>query len=288
MINRSLYIILNLLSIILLLYTRKNTPIRQKRYILPLFFAFTGLNYLFEFIILIVFRAYSYFPKVFKENYFDNVFGSNASQMFVVPITGLFITLKNLPLRWLVTFATVLTSIELLFLKLNLFKQYWWKTPFTFIGVQLFYIIGKGWHHALVNKETKLIQWLTVYLSVFVSYTTLNFYHVSIFKTCLFTVRIFNNKYRSHVAMSTFFSAFCAVFFTVCIYMKKWKSFVSTIVFFFILETMLIKLRIIKINNHLMFYTLSLITKVVSISLGYETYYRIRGEKRYEKGMDHL
>ncbi|MDG5786071.1 hypothetical protein QA612_01115 [Evansella sp. AB-P1] len=270
--NRTLYLSLNFLSLLLFFFTLWKGPSEKKRYILPLFLALTGLNYIFEFWVLIIGRAYTYKPKMLKTKYFDNVFGSNVSQLFVVPTTGLFLTIFQLKYRWFLLFAILLTLIEKLFLKNKIFRLHWWKTYFTTIGVPFFYFLGKQFGKLLIEKKNRFIEIFTVFLAIFVSYTTLNFYHVALLKTCLFNIRVFKNLYRSHVAFATLYGALCSIFFIGSIIIKKWYVSILTCFSLIAFEGYLINKKVITISNGVIFYPISFVTKILSIWVGKYVY----------------
>lgn len=54
-------------------------------------------------------RAYEYDPKILKKQYFDNVFGSSVSQLFVVPTTSMFMNMFNLKTKWPTFFSLLLS-----------------------------------------------------------------------------------------------------------------------------------------------------------------------------------
>ncbi|WP_216828632.1 hypothetical protein [Alkalihalobacterium elongatum] len=266
--NRIFYLSLNLFSLLLLIFTFRKTEKAKRNYFIPLYLAFTGLNYFFEFIILIIGKSYEYDPKIMKQQYFDNILGSTVSQLFVVPTTSMFMNMLKLKARWSIFFSLLLSGIERLFVKQNVFKQYWWKTPYTTVGLQFFYGLAKFWMIQVIEKRNKWFELLTIYFSIFVCYSTMNFLHVSLFKTCLFTIRLYKNPYRSHVAISTLYSAFSSIIFVIAI-LKNMKYRITTAVCsFLMLETLLIKSKIIKIFSYRAFYTASLITKLASLAVG--------------------
>ncbi|MDE5413624.1 hypothetical protein [Alkalihalobacterium chitinilyticum] len=268
--NRLLYLSLNLCSILLLIYTlRSKTKKVNKKYFWPLYFAFTGLNYFFEFFVLVIGKAYEYDPKILKKQYFDSIFGSTVSQLFVVPTISLFMNMFQLKTRWPTFFSLLLSlGIESFFVKQKIFKLNWWATPYTTVGLQLFYVIAKYWTIQVTEKKNRVFEVLTVFFSVFVCYSTMNFLHVSLFRTCFFNVPLFKNRYRSHVTLSTLYSGLSSIFFVVAILKNIKRRATITVVSFILLETLLIKAKVIKIYSYPAFYTASLVTKVASMAIG--------------------
>ncbi|ADU28741.1 hypothetical protein [Evansella cellulosilytica] len=265
--NRIYFLTLHFSSLLLFFFIIRNSPPKYKRFIAPLFISNIGLNYIFEFFVLLIFRGYRYYPNLLKNKYFDNVVGANASQLFVLPTTGLFLTIFHLRKRWSLLFALMLTLVDKLFVEKRLYKHYWWKTGYTPIGVLIFYFIANKWKEQIIDKDHRLFKIFTVYLTNFVAYSTLNFYHVALFKTCLFNIKIFKNFYRSHVVLSTIYSAFCAILFTIIIFLKRGYFTISLIVTLLGLEYIFIKKKLITISTKY-FYVISFITKVISIYAG--------------------
>ncbi|MFV8829146.1 hypothetical protein [Alkalihalobacterium sp. APHAB7] len=267
--NRLLYLSLNFFSILLLIYTFRKTKKGNKRYFWPLYVTFTGLNYFFEFFVLVIGKAYEYDPKILKKQYFDNVFGSTVSQLFVVPTTSLFINMLNLKARWSTFFALLLSvGIEKVFIKQKIFKLNWWVTPFTTVGLQFFYVIARYWTIQIIEKKNRLFEVLTIFFSVFVCYSTMNFLHVSLFRTCFFNVPLYKNRYRSHVTLSSLYSGLSSVLFVIAVLKNIKRRAAVTVVSFILLETLLIKAKVIKIYSYPAFYTASLVTKIASMAIG--------------------
>ncbi|WP_026672903.1 hypothetical protein [Alkalihalobacterium bogoriense] len=267
--NRMFYLGLNFLSILTLIFIYKKVPKEKKRFLVPLYLAYTGLNYIFEFFVLVVTRAYEYKPNIFKNKYFDNVFGSSASQLFIVPSTSLLYAILDLKARWAWFFTSFLVLVERWFMKEKVYKHYWWSTPYTFIGIRSFYAIAKFWKRKVVVDKTELVEMFTLFFSIFVCYATMNFFHVAILKTCMFNIHLYENHYRTHVFFSTIYSAFCAIFFVLSVVKKKWSITTTTILSFLSLETLFIRLNLITISNPYLFYSVSIATKVSSIWIGH-------------------
>ncbi|MEB1806039.1 MAG: hypothetical protein LPK26_01850 [Bacillaceae bacterium] len=268
--NRILYLSLNFCSILLLIYTfRSKTKKVNKKYFWPLYFAFIGLNYFFEFFVLVVGRAYEYEPQILKKKYFDSVLGSMVSQLFVVPTTSLFMSMFHLKARWSTFFSLLLSfGIERIFVKQKIFKHNWWATPYTTVGLQFFYVIARYWTNQVTEKKNRVFEVLTVFFSVFVCYSTMNFLHVSLFRTCFFNVPLYKNQYRSHVTLSSLYSGLSSIIFVFAILKNIRRRATITVAFFIMLEILLIKVKVITIYSYPAFYTASLVTKTASIAIG--------------------
>ncbi len=266
--NRVYFLGLNFLSILLLFFTYRKMNQANKRYFFPLYLAFTGINYFFEFIVLVLTKAYEYDPKILKKQYFDNVFGATVSQLFVVPTTSLLMNLLNLNAKWPTLLSILMTGLDKFFVKQKVYKHFWWKTPFTTVGIQLFYVLAKFWTIQIIERKNKWFELMTVYFAVFVSYATMNFFHVALFKTCFFHINLYRNPYRSHVATSSVYSGISALIFMPVILYKKWYVTLLSMSLFISLETLFIRSRIITISSPPVFYSISFLTKLFSILIG--------------------
>lgn len=266
------YITLSIISIVVFVFTMTTANRSIKRFVIPLFYAFTGLNYIAEYFILVIGKAYQYKPNIFSNAYFDCVFGSNISQLFVVPTTGLVLAVNQLKYRWSLISAFILCAIEWIFVSKKIFKHYWWTIVYTFVGLQLFYALAKYWRKMLIDEDSNLYKLFTVLLTIFVTYTSLIFYHIALLKTALFTVNWFNNRIRSHVAVATIYTALYSIAMFFSLTYRKWLLNIGTIVLLCILELILIKYKVLTVYNRLGFHLASPVTKLISLLFGNYVY----------------
>lgn len=269
--NKTSYLILSFISLVLFLFTLQKANSEIKRFLLPLFLALSGLNFIAEYFILVIGRGYSYYPRVFKNPYFDNVLGSSVSQLFVVPTTGLLISIFNLNYRWILLITLIITGIEKLFVKLKVYKHHWWSIYLTIIGLQLFYSLAKFWRRQLIKKENKLVRFCTLLLSIFVTHATLTFYHVSLLKTFLFKISWFKNIYRSHIAVATIYTGFSSLVFFYSILIKRAYANFWGVMFVLGVELFLIKCKLLTVSSNL-YYIVSPLTKFLTIWMGVYIY----------------
>jgi len=165
-----LFLILIHVSMLLILFKQKND---KRTWILLL--SNTGFAYLFEYIILIVFKAYTYKPYIMKKPYFDNLLGALLSQGFYGPITATFLTIFQKNWQWKFGFSLYFCLIEKLFIKLNVYKGNWWKPSYTFMALNLYFYISNGFYKALTSRK-KWALFTSHYLSIQVISTTLLFF----------------------------------------------------------------------------------------------------------------
>ncbi|WML51119.1 hypothetical protein RCG17_16655 [Neobacillus sp. PS3-12] len=136
------------LGLFLILLKRKN---RKDIWILLL--SNIGFAYLFEYPILNLFHGYKYKPSILKERVFDSLLGAIFSQAVYVPITSTFLTLFNKNWKWKISFSIFYYCIEKLFLRLNIYKVYWWRPIYTLVFLNVYFYISDGFYKALSIKK---------------------------------------------------------------------------------------------------------------------------------------
>ncbi|WP_394236552.1 hypothetical protein [Niallia oryzisoli] len=154
-VNKYPYIILGILHFVMLLFTFYKSKERKNHLVLLL--SFTGFAYLFEYIVVALFDGYEYKPKFLKEKQLDNIFGSVLSQFFYVPTTALFITAFQLGWKVKLFFSLFFTLIERLFITLGVFKNKWWKTPYTFGLIFISFIFNDIWYNAIQKRNSYIL-----------------------------------------------------------------------------------------------------------------------------------
>lgn len=158
--NRYPYIILFLIHTALLLYAFAR--VNNRKPLVVLLLSNMGIAYLFEYIIFSFLRLYRYKPKFFKNNFLDGISGAILSQAIYVPFTALFIT--ALKLNWIVkiAFAFYFSMVELLFIRMGIFKKQGWKTRYTFLLIVAYFYFSDLWL-SLLKKGNTLTQKITLY-----------------------------------------------------------------------------------------------------------------------------
>ncbi|WP_174735181.1 hypothetical protein [Mesobacillus harenae] len=146
----------------------------EKKSLLALLFSNIGFAYIFEYIVLNLFQAYRYYPKVLKDRQLDNLFGAILSQAIFVPFTSTFLTAFKAGWKTKLLFGLFFTLVEQLFQKIGVYKQNWWKTIFTFILLPIYFVISDKWYDHLKNG-TRFVLFSSLYLCILVTGTTLHY-----------------------------------------------------------------------------------------------------------------
>jgi hypothetical protein len=131
-----------------------------------------GFAFLFEYPILNLFHGYRYKPSMLKKRDFDSILGALFSQAIYVPITSTFLTVLNKNWKWKINFSIFYYCIEKLFLRLNIYKVYWWKPLYTLVLLNVYFYLSDGFYKALSTKK----RWAMViahYLAIEVFWITL-------------------------------------------------------------------------------------------------------------------
>ncbi|WP_191277009.1 hypothetical protein [Neobacillus kokaensis] len=131
-----------------------------------------GFAYIFEYPTLNLFHGYSYKPSIMKKRAFDSILGAIFSQAVYVPIASTFLTLFNKNWKWKISTSLFYYCIEKLFLRLNIYKVYWWKPIYTFVLLHVYFYISDGFYKALSTQK----RWAMViahYMAIEVVWVTL-------------------------------------------------------------------------------------------------------------------
>lgn len=147
---------------------------KNKKQLFTLLMSNIGFAYLLEFFVLNLFKAYKYEPKVMKSNFFDNIFGAILSQAMFVPFTAVFSTVQKSTWIGKILSGVYFSLVEFLFLKLKVYKHYWWRIPFTFILIPLNFKISDWWN-LLLSKKNPVIRFISLFLMILVTEANLLF-----------------------------------------------------------------------------------------------------------------
>ncbi|RID83492.1 hypothetical protein D1953_15620 [Peribacillus asahii] len=145
---------------------------RKKKDTWTLLLSNMGFAYLFEYVVLNLFHGYRYKPSIMKKSAFDSILGAIFSQAIYVPIASTFLTLLNKNWSWKVGFSLFYYCIEHLFLRLNIYKVYWWRPIYTLVLLNVYFNISDVFYKALSTQK----RWAMViahYLAIEIVCSTL-------------------------------------------------------------------------------------------------------------------
>lgn len=158
--NASWFIILAVLSIALFVFVFWK---KRNAKLLALYFFVGSLAAYLENVIFVWFPSYEYYPHLLKNTYYDMTTGAYFSQQYNVTSVAVFIAAYNLGYRWILCSAAIFAGIEILFLKLGIYKLIWWNPLFTFIGLLIFFWISKKSYHLLLKSNSHVLRFLTIF-----------------------------------------------------------------------------------------------------------------------------
>ncbi|MGN7299200.1 hypothetical protein [Ferdinandcohnia sp. SAFN-114] len=140
--------------------------VKDRKHVISLFLTISGITFIcFEMAILMCFKAYVYYPKIFSNQHDDSVVGNLFSQ-FSVTSSAILITLLNLRFYWYFLIAAVYAVIEELFVHLGIYKQNWYQTWMTFIGLLSLFWITKRINHIMLKNFGRVWRYLFIFLGL--------------------------------------------------------------------------------------------------------------------------
>jgi hypothetical protein len=241
--NKIPFIVLFLIHSGLLGYTFYKS--KNKKQLFTLLMSNIGFAYLLEFFVLNLFKAYKYKPRVMKKNYFDNILGAILSQAIFVPFTAVFSTTQKLGWIGKILLGGVYFSlVEIFFLKLKVYKHYWWRTSFTLILIPLYFRISDWWN-ILLSKKNPFIRFISLFLMIMVTEANLLFVFASARK-----IRFGFGRYHSwteHFIIVPLYAIALSIFSTLSLLKQNnWLSKIRVLVMTIGLDQIFKKRKIVK------------------------------------------
>ncbi|MFX3624793.1 MAG: hypothetical protein ACE3JP_12355 [Ectobacillus sp.] len=264
MLNVVYFIILSILGTLLFGYTMWRTQLPRGR-VLTIFFVISGISYILEYVIFVLFHSYDYYPKVLKEQWFDSLLGAIVSQAMVVPVIGMCIVAFHLRFYWILMFAALLMGIEEYFLHLGIYEQHWWKTGYTGILVIIGFSIGKWWNHKLTQVKP-WVEWFNIYFAIGLITQTTAYFIVVLMHSHLYSPGWFANSIRDSVAMDALFWFIHSILGTFLIqFWFKWYSMLLLYIVDFWVFTFFEQSGVLRFGMHWNAALLALVPAVLAI-----------------------
>jgi len=173
-----------------------------------LLFANIGMAFLFEYVVLNLFQAYTYKPKLLKKRYFDNILGAILSQAIYIPVSSTFITIFKKDWKWKIGFSIYFYCIERLFIWLKIYEIKWWKPVYTFFLLPTYYVMSDFFFKGL-NQQKMIVKKLAHYLTIMVIDTI--FMYILAYKQVIrFKIRKFDSV-RVHFMIAPLYSIIMSI-----------------------------------------------------------------------------
>ncbi|MDR3543623.1 MAG: hypothetical protein P4L69_22105 [Desulfosporosinus sp.] len=160
--NTIWYVLLGVLTVFEVIFS----IIKSKRYkfVFAFYMTLAGLVFFFETIILIIFRAYNYYPMIILSSPFDDVLAGNLFSQFSVAATALLVAVFNLEYYWMIIMSGIYGLIEELFLALGIYSHNWYRTWMTFVTLIVYF----WWAKRNYLNSLKGIKPLRYYFFIFI------------------------------------------------------------------------------------------------------------------------
>ena len=231
------------LFIFILIYKKSN----HFRKDLAVYFFAAGLSFFGEFVVLILFDAYNYYPRVFTESWPDNVFGSLISQAIIIPTVLMAIAAFQIRTRGVLPIIFAIALIEELFLWLGIYKHNWWKTWYTIALLLLGTFIMKWWRRKLTNSS-KTIQFLTIYMVFNTFFHIISYFMSTVFKLSWYSIGWFESIYKDHIILNILIGVSITIPMTaIVLFSYNYLTLSALFIFIIIIDSVLIKLGLMHV-----------------------------------------
>ena len=144
---------------------------QNRRFTFVFSLAVLGFTYLIEAFLLIVLNAYTYYPMITPNDpFFDAVLGNFFSQISITTSAVLFCTL-DLKSIYVAAFAFSYYLVDMLFVRLGIYKHFWYTSELTLVGFVPIFLIIRRWYLSLklriaAKKKGRLFQ-ITLFMAIF-------------------------------------------------------------------------------------------------------------------------
>ena len=175
--------------------------VRTKSYLIVfLFLTYVGMIYVFEYVILVMFNSYTYYPRILPDPYMDSMMGAFISNFLTVPTVGLAMVIYRLRFRWTIVFTCLMAVIEWLFMRLGIYEHHWWRLSYSFVAFIFFFWLVGFWARR-VEKGNRLFQYISLLMFSLSVLNTLAFIRMLV-NIGIFEPGFFENPTRDDVAFT--------------------------------------------------------------------------------------
>lgn len=194
--------------------------VRTKSYLIVfLFLTYVGMIYVFEYIILILFNSYTYYPRMLPDPYMDSMLGAFISNFLTVPTAGLAMVIYRLRFRWTIVFTYLMAVIEWLFMRLGIYEHHWWRLSYSFVAFIFFFWLVGFWARR-VEKGNRLFQYVSLLMFSLSVLNTLAFLRMLV-NIGIFQPGLFDNPSRDDVAFTVPYALLKAIFLANAVYWTR-------------------------------------------------------------------
>lgn len=231
--NTIWYILLGIstiLELVLIFIKAKN-----RKLVLANYLTISGIAFCFEMIIYSFFKSYAYFPMLIPQSPPDDSIAGNLFSQFSVSATALLIAVYNLKYYWFVIFAAVYAVVEELFIKLGIYKHYWYQTWMTVIGLLLLFWIAKKIYAASSKNIGHFLRYLFIFLGVVTLHENTTVWIQRLAGIRTFSDKILPDKERSLVLIAAIHLLILAITLMILYFTRmKWKWKIPVILLLYV------------------------------------------------------
>lgn len=248
------FIFLLLIHSVLLAFSFYRSNDRKRLFVL--LFSNIGMAYLFEYIVLNVFRGYQYKAFFIKNKELNNILGAIFSQAIFVPFTALFITSMHWGWKAKCLFTLYFAAVETLFLRIGIYKQNWWRTIYTSIFLPIFFTLSDKWYEHL-KRRTPFVMFTSLFLISMATNVNMLFI-LAVNRKFKFGYGWFHS-WREHFLLAPLYSIVVSLVSNFLLIYKHSISKVGNFIFRIALDTILVKRHLIKFKykkftSHLLYH----------------------------------
>jgi hypothetical protein len=227
------YILLFITSVVTLAFALKKSGYRK--FTIAFTAATLGLVFYIESVVVIVLNAYAYHPGIVPGDPFqETVLGNMFSQVSISSSSALAIV-YCLSFLWYVIIAFIYFCIDVLFVRLNIYEHYWYKSVYTLIGFIPLFLLIKLWYRKLVVSSKKALHNVTVLLGVNAVMAVLFTMPLKIARVQVFAIPFFEDASKSHTTTNLLYTLIIQPLFILIFSLKthwRYKVLLLGVLFF--------------------------------------------------------
>jgi len=140
---------------------------KRPKFVFAFYMVLVGQVLFFETMILIVFKAYNYYPMIVLTSPFDDVLAGNLFSQFSVASTALLVAVFNLEYYWIIILSGLYGLIEELFLALGIYSHNWYQTWMTVVSLNIYFWWAKKNYFKGLEGIKPLQYYLYIILGLF-------------------------------------------------------------------------------------------------------------------------
>jgi len=163
--NTIWYILLGVSTIIEVIFSIIKA--KRRKFAFAFYMTLVGLVLSFESMILIVFKAYNYYPMIIHTSPFDDVLAGNLFSQFSVAATAILVAVLNLEYYWILILSGLYGLIEELFLALGIYSHNWYQTWMTVLSLNIYFWWAKKNYFKGLEGIKPLRYYLYILLGLF-------------------------------------------------------------------------------------------------------------------------